>query len=320
MTILRLGDFTFVRGEVPESIGFGASQNLHVHSLVGGARVVDAMGAAPLQIEWSAWLIGPRALTRARYLKGLAEAGEALALSFGAFAYSVVIARFSAEFRAGPNLPYTIALEVVRDQSSSQTGAGLPGIVQMVAQDVATVVADAVAIGDGGLSQAANAISAQVSASGSQFNPATVRPLLPAIAAAQAKAAALDRKASGQISALGAAAVAGTGPDPLNQFGVALIGAAGAAIRSYQLNGAEQTLARLASNISIAGGVGGAGGAVIDVGSCDLYHLAAANYGDARRWTEIAEANHLTDPVISNVRQLVVPPKSAAPATGVLNA
>lgn len=323
MITLKLGEFTFARGEIPESIGFGASQQLHVHTLVGGARVIDAMGAAPLRPEWSGWLSGPQALERARFLKKLAEAGQPLALRFGEFAYTVVIAEFFAEFRAGPNLPYSITLEVVRDHGAAGSGAALPGLVQMVAEDLASATGNAAAIGDRGLIAAIAAVSTAVTArGGAELTPAAIRPLLRPIAAAQAQAVQLNLAASTQIQALGPLSVrrAATGPDPLSQFGVGLAAAADGASRSRRLNATIHALGRMTGNLVAASGTAGAGGATLTTGTDDLYHLAAAAYGDARSWTRIAQANQLTDPMISGISQLVIPPADAVPATGVLNA
>jgi hypothetical protein len=311
MTTLRLGDFTFARGEVPESIGFGASQQLHVHTLVGGARVIDALGAVPQRQEWSGWFVGPQALARARYLKQLTEAGQPLPLSYGEFAYIVVIAAFSAEFRAGPNLPYSITLEVVSDLGAAGAGAGMPGLTQVIAQDLAGAAANAAAIGDSGLIAAVGAVAGAVAA-GSDATPAS--------AAAQARAAGLNGAASAQIAALGALASPDgggnpVGPEALSQFGAGLAAAAGAVQQSCRLNATIQGLGRMTTNLQLGGG----GGLTLTTGSTDLYHLAAAAYGDARGWTRIAQANRLTDPAISGITQLVIPPADAVPATGVLN-
>jgi hypothetical protein len=310
MTTLTLGDFTFARGELPESIGFGARQQLHVHTLVGGARVIDALGAVPQRQEWSGWFVGPQALARARYLKQLTEAGQPLPLRYGELAYMVVIAAFSAEFRAGPNLPYAITLEVVSDLSAPAPSAALPGVAQAIAQDLAGATAHAAAIGDSGLIAAVGAVAAAVTA-GTGAAPAS--------AAAQAQAAQLNLAASAQIAALGGLSSPDLGgnpvsPEALGQFGAGLAAAAGAVQQSCLLNATSQGLARVTTNLALAGG----GGATLTTGSTDLYHLAAAAYGDARGWTRIAQANRLTDPVIAGITQLVIPPASG-PATGVLN-
>ncbi len=323
MITLKLGDFTFGRGEVPESIGFGASQELHIHTLVGGARVIDAMGAAPLRPEWSGWLSGQQALARARHLQKLAEAGQPLALSFGEFAYTVVIALFSADFCAGPNLPYSITLEIVRDAGATGARAARAGLVAVAVQDIADAVTNAAGVGDDSLIAVVGTVGAAVAnGSGAGLTPAAIRPILPLIAAAQAQATKLDVMASRQITALGPLSVSGTvtGPDPLRQFVAGLAAATNAVKRSFLLNATLQDLGRLTSNLAAAGGAAGAGGANLTTGASDLYHVAAAAYGDARGWTRIAQANRQTDPTITGITQLVIPPADGLPATGVLNA
>jgi len=49
-----------------------------------------------------------------------------------------------------------------------------------------------------------------------------------------------------------------------------------------------------ARNVAVAGG--------------DLFTLAAAQYGDPMGWTAIAQANGLTDPKVSGLVQLTIPP------------
>ena len=167
------------------------------------------------------------------------------------------------------------------------------------------------------------AVSAAVIASGGAAqSPAAIRPLLPLIAAAQSQAAQLNVAASTQLTALGPLSAPGlaAGPDLLSAFSAGLGRAAGAANQSRLLSATTQALGRLADNLNAATGTAGGSGVVLTTGTGDLYHLAAAAYGDARGWTRIAQANQLTDPMISGVTQLVIPPANAVPATGVLNA
>ncbi len=324
MTSLTLGDFVFARGEMPESIGFGAAQQLHVHTLIGGARVIDAMGAVPQRQEWSGWFSGPEALARARFLKQLTEAGQPLALRYGEFAYTVVIANFCAEFRAGPHLPYAIALEVVDDHGAARPGAGLPGLAQVIAQDLIGAADNAAAIGDAGLISVVGAVAAAVTDGGSDAPPsAAMQFSLSPIGAARTHAAGLDVAASAQISTLGPLSSPAAGsnpvsPEAIGQFGTGLAAAAAAVQQSFFLNATMQVLQRVSTNLSAGSGKTGAGGATLITGTGDLYHLAASAYGDARGWTRIAQANGLTDPVISGITQLVIPPASVS-ATGALN-
>lgn len=45
----------------------------------------------------------------------------------------------------------------------------------------------------------------------------------------------------------------------------------------------------------------------IQVTATTLYHVAAAQYGDATQWWRIARANGLTDPVIPGLLTLTIP-------------
>jgi hypothetical protein len=51
--ILTLGGVPFQDFEVPEQIRFGGSQRLAVHELIGGGRVVDALGDDAGEISFS---------------------------------------------------------------------------------------------------------------------------------------------------------------------------------------------------------------------------------------------------------------------------
>lgn len=63
----------------------------------------------------------------------------------------------------------------------------------------------------------------------------------------------------------------------------------------------------------------GAQGQVITVNNVSLYQLAAKYYGDADEWTTIAQANGLTDPMITTVMTLTIP-SSATETGGILSA
>ena len=40
----------------------------------------------------------------------------------------------------------------------------------------------------------------------------------------------------------------------------------------------------------------------------DLYTLAAQQYGDVSAWTTIAKANDLTDPILTGINTIRIPP------------
>lgn len=120
-TVIKLGDFEFGHLEVPEHINFGGDQKIAVHELVGGQRVVDAMGRSDADITWSGIFLGSAALQRARYLDSLRIAGQSLLFTYSQFNYRVVIKSFTANFERYYQIPYQITLEVVSDLTQSVT-------------------------------------------------------------------------------------------------------------------------------------------------------------------------------------------------------
>ncbi|MDE2302435.1 MAG: hypothetical protein KGK11_07720 [Sphingomonadales bacterium] len=324
MVMLTLGDFTFQRGEIPERIAFGTQQQLQVHRLVGGGRVIDAMGAAPLRPEWSGWLSGPAALDRARQLKRMAEAGAPLPLAWGEFAYSVLIAQFSAEDRAGPFLPYRIALEVLEDTGAPAPAAPPPGFAAVLAGDLAGAVAaaSAVPVLAAAMTTVSGAMTAALAGYGAQPPAPALRPLQVPIAAATSIAAVTTAGAAQSLSALpvlAGADVAAAGSAALDGFATGLAAAVGAARSGGQAALAGQLLARMSANLAVAIGGGGSGGGTLTTADTDLYHIAAAAYGDARGWTRIAAANGLSDPTLTGITTLTVPPADGSAFTGVLD-
>jgi len=170
-TTLTLGDFEFARYEIPEHIGLGGKQRLAIHELVGGTRIIDAMGGSPKPLEWSGHFVGANALDRALYLDGLRVAGKPLALSWSALAFSVVIETFECDFLRCYRLPYRIVCEVVENRTNPVTELAGPSIEQLIGDDVGTANTLAGAIGDamlsglmGGLDSAIGAVGGLASA------------------------------------------------------------------------------------------------------------------------------------------------------------
>lgn len=114
-TSLTLGEVTFSNFEIPESINFGGSQALAVKQLVGGQRVVDAMGRVDDDIAWSGLFFGETATFRAKFLDGMRVGGIAIPLTWGQFSYIVVIKEFKASFQRTYQIPYQLTVTVVQD-------------------------------------------------------------------------------------------------------------------------------------------------------------------------------------------------------------
>lgn len=102
----------------------------------------------------------------------------------------------------------------------------------------------------------------------------------------------------------------GATPD---RIAAALLVQSAAATKLVSLYALGSVLSRMASNL---GAAGVSGSPTTQVGG-DLAFLAAKAYGDAVAWTTIARANHMTDPVLTGVNELIIPPTSDG-ADGVL--
>ena len=136
MVQLTLGDLTFAGQEIPERLPFGVEQALVVHKLVGGERVVDAMGRDDHPLEWSGWFMGPAALDRALYLHTQCTLGQGLILTMSQLRYLVVIQSFEPNFENVARIPYRISCTVVEDQTNPVTTAPFADIDDQMDSDM----------------------------------------------------------------------------------------------------------------------------------------------------------------------------------------
>ena len=141
---LQLDELQFEDVEVPQEINFGGTQNLVKHDLIGGTRVIDAMGAFSAPISWSGLFRGETALERARYIDNLRAEGRQVLLTWGEFRYQVVISEFRASYQRAYQIPYSITLEVVKDETKPQTQLVSPTVDSLIDYD-AIAAADLVA-------------------------------------------------------------------------------------------------------------------------------------------------------------------------------
>jgi hypothetical protein len=186
-TPVILGPVAFQDFEVPERINFGGAQRLAVHRLPGGVRVIDAMGRDDADLIWSGTFSGPDAGDRARLLDLLRAQGLPLVLSWDAFVYTVVIARFEANYTSPWWIPYRIACTVAEDE----------------AQAVMAVAADLL----GGVTEDLAAAAAGIDVSGSQAAIAVPGAAIAGTAANTAALAAVATDRNALEANLAAAAI-----------------------------------------------------------------------------------------------------------------
>ena len=156
---LLLGPILFQDFELPERVRFGGRQQLAVHRLPGGVRVVDLLGRDDADIVRSGVFSGSDAALRAGALDLMRAEGTAWPLTWDWFFYTVVIARFDADYTRSNWIPYRITCAVVRDETAAAVEAAVSLVASVVgdlttARAVGSGVALGTAIGALGVSQA----------------------------------------------------------------------------------------------------------------------------------------------------------------------
>lgn len=137
-TTVNLGDFEFADTEVPAKIPFGGSQALAVHKLIGGTRVIDAMGPDDDALEWSGLFFGQNATERALSLEAMRVAGLQQSLTWGKFSYSVIVKEFHADYERFYQIPYRISCEVVANLTTPVTTGSSATVDTAINGDAAT--------------------------------------------------------------------------------------------------------------------------------------------------------------------------------------
>jgi len=138
--VITLGTVTFQDFEVPEKIALGGAQRIAVHQLIGGGRVVDALGDAPAKISFSGVFSGGDAAARAQTLDAATALGAQLPLFWDSFFYTVVIGAFSASYEKPWWIPFTISCVVVIDPVA-EIASAVSSVTTLIANDIASAVA-----------------------------------------------------------------------------------------------------------------------------------------------------------------------------------
>jgi hypothetical protein len=111
---LILGDFEFADFEIPEVIaGLGGTQSNAKHGLIGGARIVNAMGQNDSDPHWTGRFRGAQAATRCQQLDWMRKAGEQLPLIFGSFFFTVLIDSFTYDYEREYQIRYQMKVIVI---------------------------------------------------------------------------------------------------------------------------------------------------------------------------------------------------------------
>ncbi|ATU72909.1 hypothetical protein SXCC_02554 [Gluconacetobacter sp. SXCC-1] len=118
-----IGGLTLTGMEVPRLIRDGGGQQVAVHRLPGGNRILDAVGNDPDRLELEGTFVGPTALARAQALKQMRVAGTPVAFSGAGLSLVVRIVQYSYDYQhKGVVIPYRLVLEQPAQVAASQSG------------------------------------------------------------------------------------------------------------------------------------------------------------------------------------------------------
>ncbi|RIJ85015.1 hypothetical protein RSP822_18280 [Ralstonia solanacearum] len=316
--ILQLGDFQFQQQEIPESIPFGGVQRLVRHDLVGGTRIVDAMGGFTEPISWSGWLRGENALARARQLDAMRAEGVSQLLQWSELSFAVVVQSFNADFQRFYQIPYRITCEVVEDLTMSTAGQGIPGVDDLISGDIGIASGLMSTVSGLGLDSAFSTMQSAIQGVSSFANAAqsTLNGVLQPIAAFRTQTQTLIAQTNNTL--MNVTTLGGILPNNPISTQVSKI---------TQQIVAAQNLPTLVQLDRVVGRIQGNIGSIYSsakqqtVAGGNLMQMAAKEYGDAMAWTGLAKANPQLggDPQITGIQTVTIPPSKDA-VGGVLNA
>ncbi len=250
-TILLLGTFAFSGSEVPPELSSGGDQAMAVQKLIGGTRVVDAMGPDPAPVTWSGRLQGPQAESRLRTLEAMRDKGEKVSLSWGAQRKSVVIKSVRYRWERFYQILYSIECEVVEDSASLQAAGALgfgSKISDLIGKDALDALGLSDLIGDATLGSAMSDLQGAVSIAGAITGSSKIAAIGGYLSTAQNAAGSLFSIANGNVvgGALSLTGVVG------RSAGAAFGSQAGIMAQLANTNQAQNLLGRIGINLGRA--------------------------------------------------------------------
>src|SRR6266581_1691155 len=138
---LTLRGISFDGFSTPDAMGAGGKQQMVVHKLPGGNRVIDTLGPDDDNIAWSGKFYGNDAYANALALDGMRAAGQVIELTFGGQFRSVIIDTFSYKIRRLPVwVEYQISCMVYQNPSLGGLGGSIISIDSLILGDLALAV------------------------------------------------------------------------------------------------------------------------------------------------------------------------------------
>lgn len=245
-----LDDFTFQDFEVPDQINFGGQQMLKVHKLLGGKRVIDALGSDDDPMEWSGRFRGSDAVSRANTLDTKRRAGKPITLAWGELSFTVIISHFSAIYENPYEVPYTIKVEVVEEQPIQES----PGIDEMALGDQADADEAVSEINDPTLTTDMGALDTSMGSVGSfeTATPDVIGSVLSSVNDVQSRVTSMIQTAETSIESLTPLGVPHA--NLASQLAQQVLGQVSYLGQAYRLYDLANSLGRLSTNLDVQAG------------------------------------------------------------------
>lgn len=192
-TEVILGAFKFRDMEIPASINGGGEQSLIVKKLVGGSRVIDAMGPDDDDISWGGLIQGSDSIDRAMQLDGMRIAGQPVLFTYFNLRYYVLVKSFKFNIERYYQITYSLTLTVLKDFNQPAGLLSLLGISDAIINDFTIANTIAGLINDPTLNAAMGTLNTAISSVSSFSNApvATVNSVLGPLSTAQSTVSSL---------------------------------------------------------------------------------------------------------------------------------
>jgi len=306
-TRLIVGDVEFTGLEVPESVTVGAKQQLVVHKLVGGRRIVDVLGVDYDNLSWSGWMTGATAGDRVTELEILRDAGARLTFNMDGYYFSVIIQSFNARFEHVYRRNYSIDLLVVSRLDAPITANALAGTLDsLINSDVGESLGLASIINSDVVTSSINTVKDAVSQVQGFANATidTVQTVIRPLVAAQQVVQSVIAQVGASINDI--TTLGGLIPgNPVSTAANNVLRQSAALTQLAPLYQMQSVLERMQKNV-LAGPLAN-GTSSVTTSNSTLQKVAADSYGDQSRWTEIAAANSIVDPQLDGIQTIKIP-------------
>ena len=324
------GPFVFTESEVPAHIASGGTQALSKDRLIGGRKIVHALGPDESDISFSG-IFAYQGTARSDFLDSVRRRGDVCTLTWDNRRMLVVISQYTPDYHK----PYLVGYSITFCVVSNETGLldSVPAVTpaQQLKSDMAVLNNKSACLSNPVLSGIASTVNSALSLLQGASQPIAggLQPITSLIGAAANCADQIGNQietATAAVAAPLAQLIANTqslitnSETAINEavtFGGIVPGNPVAlSVGKYmtQMNTITQLPAiydiqsvaqRMQGNLAISSS--GVTPKTVTVGGGNLYDVAAQQYGDGTQWQKIAAANNLTDPALTGITTLTIP-------------